>query len=69
MATRPVAIGGSTEGRASGYVFIATDVAFFIAQIGDKPQIVTIPLAAAYSSLDAVCGGHSLAGPIWVVAG
>jgi hypothetical protein len=32
-------------------VFIATLVAFFIAEIGDKTQVATIALAAAYSSL------------------
>jgi putative Ca2+/H+ antiporter (TMEM165/GDT1 family) len=37
-------------------VFIATDVAFFAA-IGDKTQIVTIPLAAAYSNPRCRCGG------------
>jgi putative Ca2+/H+ antiporter (TMEM165/GDT1 family) len=49
-------------------VFIATDVAFFIAAIGDKTQIVTIPLAAAYSRLDAVVAGIVWRAPIWAVA-
>jgi len=37
--------------------FIATVVAFFIAEIGDKTQIATIALAAAYANLLAVVGG------------
>jgi Ca2+/H+ antiporter, TMEM165/GDT1 family len=37
--------------------FIATLVAFFIAEIGDKTQIATIALAAAYSNLFAVVAG------------
>jgi putative Ca2+/H+ antiporter (TMEM165/GDT1 family) len=41
--------------RASG--FLATAVAFFIAEIGDKTQIATVALAAAYSNLLAVVAG------------
>jgi putative Ca2+/H+ antiporter (TMEM165/GDT1 family) len=37
--------------------FVATLVAFFIAEIGDKTQIATIALAAAYSNLLAVVSG------------
>lgn len=37
--------------------FMATLVAFFVAEIGDKTQIATIALAAAYSNLIAVVGG------------
>ena len=37
--------------------FLATLVAFFIAEIGDKTQIATMALAAAYSSLWAVVAG------------
>jgi putative Ca2+/H+ antiporter (TMEM165/GDT1 family) len=37
--------------------FLATLVAFFIAEIGDKTQIATVALAAAYSSLLAVVTG------------
>ena len=41
--------------RASA--FIATTVAFFIAEIGDKTQLATIALAAAYANLlPVVCG-------------
>jgi putative Ca2+/H+ antiporter (TMEM165/GDT1 family) len=37
--------------------FIATLIAFFIAEIGDKTQIATVALAAAYSNLPAVVAG------------
>jgi Ca2+/H+ antiporter, TMEM165/GDT1 family len=38
-------------------VFLATAVAFFIAEIGDKTQVATIALAAAYSTLAIVVAG------------
>lgn len=37
--------------------FLATLVAFFLAEIGDKTQIATIALAAAYTNLLAVVAG------------
>jgi putative Ca2+/H+ antiporter (TMEM165/GDT1 family) len=37
--------------------FLATLVAFFIAEIGDKTQIATVALAAGYESLAAVVAG------------
>jgi putative Ca2+/H+ antiporter (TMEM165/GDT1 family) len=37
--------------------FMATTVAFFIAEIGDKTQIATVALAAGYSNLAAVIAG------------
>jgi putative Ca2+/H+ antiporter (TMEM165/GDT1 family) len=40
--------------------FLATVVAFFIAEIGDKTQIATVALAAAYSNLMAVVAGTTL---------
>jgi Ca2+/H+ antiporter, TMEM165/GDT1 family len=39
--------------------FLATLVAFFIAEIGDKTQIATVALAAGYDSLGAVVAGTS----------
>jgi Ca2+/H+ antiporter, TMEM165/GDT1 family len=45
----------SRTGRAGA--FVATLVAFFIAEIGDKTQIATVALAAAYSNLLAVVAG------------
>jgi putative Ca2+/H+ antiporter (TMEM165/GDT1 family) len=41
--------------RASA--FVATLIAFFIAEIGDKTQIATLALAAAYSNLLTVVAG------------
>jgi Ca2+/H+ antiporter, TMEM165/GDT1 family len=40
--------------------FVATLIAFFIAEIGDKTQIATMALAAAYSSLANVVAGTTL---------
>ena len=37
--------------------FLATLVAFFVAEIGDKTQVATVALAAGYSSLVAVVAG------------
>jgi Ca2+/H+ antiporter, TMEM165/GDT1 family len=42
-------------GRTSA--FVATVIAFFIAEIGDKTQIATVALAAAFPSLIAVVSG------------
>lgn len=44
----------------SGSAFLATLIAFFIAEIGDKTQIATMALAAAYSNLLAVVSGTTL---------
>jgi putative Ca2+/H+ antiporter (TMEM165/GDT1 family) len=40
--------------------FLATLIAFFIAEIGDKTQIATVALAAGYSNLLAVIAGTTL---------
>lgn len=40
--------------------FVATLVAFFVAEIGDKTQIATAALAAGYSNLFAVVSGTTL---------
>jgi putative Ca2+/H+ antiporter (TMEM165/GDT1 family) len=37
--------------------FLATLIAFFVAEIGDKTQIATLALAAGYSNLPAIVGG------------
>ncbi|MFZ5605761.1 MAG: TMEM165/GDT1 family protein [Pseudomonadota bacterium] len=42
-------------------VFIATTIAFFIAEIGDKTQVATILLAAKYSPLWQVVAGTAVA--------
>ncbi|TCO82338.1 putative Ca2+/H+ antiporter (TMEM165/GDT1 family) [Plasticicumulans lactativorans] len=45
----------------SGYgAFLATTVAFFIAEIGDKTQIATVALAARFDALVAVVIGTTL---------
>jgi putative Ca2+/H+ antiporter (TMEM165/GDT1 family) len=41
-------------------VFLATFIAFFVVEIGDKTQIATVALAAKYPSLLAVVGGTTL---------
>jgi Ca2+/H+ antiporter, TMEM165/GDT1 family len=40
--------------------FIATTVAFFIAEMGDKTQLATVALAAAYANLLPVVAGTTL---------
>ena len=44
----------------SAGAFVATTVAFFLVEIGDKTQVATVALAAAYQSLAAVVLGTSL---------
>jgi len=46
---------GARVGRTNA--FLATTIAFFIAEIGDKTQIATVALAAGYSNLWAVVTG------------
>jgi Ca2+/H+ antiporter, TMEM165/GDT1 family len=46
-----------SAGARSASAFVATTVAFFIAEIGDKTQIATVALAAAYSNLAVVVAG------------
>lgn len=41
-------------------VFMATFIAFFIAEMGDKTQVATVALAAQYASLVAVVMGTTL---------
>jgi putative Ca2+/H+ antiporter (TMEM165/GDT1 family) len=53
---RPDTLKGSKE-VSDGNAFLATLVAFFIAEIGDKTQIATVALAAAYPNLIAVVAG------------
>jgi Ca2+/H+ antiporter, TMEM165/GDT1 family len=48
---------GDCAAAPSRGVFLATAVAFFIAEIGDKTQVATIALAAAYSTLVVVVTG------------
>lgn len=50
---------GPVAARAAG-AFVATLTGFFLAEIGDKTQIATVALAAAYPSLLAVVAGTTL---------
>jgi putative Ca2+/H+ antiporter (TMEM165/GDT1 family) len=50
---------GGTSISAAG-AFFATLTSFFIAEIGDKTQIATVALAAAYPNLPAVVLGTTL---------
>ena len=53
---RPDTLSDDTAGSRRG-AFLATLIAFFIAEIGDKTQIATIALAAGYADLGAVVAG------------
>jgi putative Ca2+/H+ antiporter (TMEM165/GDT1 family) len=53
---RPDTLNNGAAGHRRG-AFVATVVAFFIAEIGDKTQIATVALAAGYSNLGAVVAG------------
>ena len=49
------------EARIGGYgVFMATLIAFFIAEMGDKTQIATVALAARFDAVLAVVAGTTL---------
>jgi putative Ca2+/H+ antiporter (TMEM165/GDT1 family) len=54
---KPDKLDDSQAEVTSASAFIATLIAFFIAEIGDKTQIATVALAAAYSNLLAVVSG------------
>ena len=57
-ALKPDTLEERNRSRPAG-AFVATLVSFFIAEIGDKTQIATVALAAAYSNLAAVVAGTS----------
>jgi putative Ca2+/H+ antiporter (TMEM165/GDT1 family) len=50
---------GAASSSAAG-AFFATLTSFFVAEIGDKTQIATVALAAAYPNLAAVVAGTTL---------
>lgn len=54
---KPDTLDEASPGATRRGAFLATLVSFFIAEIGDKTQIATIALAAAYPSLAAVVAG------------
>lgn len=56
-ALKPDTLDEKTSRVSRTSAFVATLVAFFIAEIGDKTQIATVALAAAYSNLIAVVAG------------
>jgi Ca2+/H+ antiporter, TMEM165/GDT1 family len=54
---KPDTLDESSAGAKRKGAFLATLVTFFIAEIGDKTQIATVALAAAYPNLLAVVAG------------
>lgn len=54
---KPDTLDETSTDRSRRGAFLATLVTFFIAEIGDKTQIATVALAAAYPSLLAVVAG------------
>jgi putative Ca2+/H+ antiporter (TMEM165/GDT1 family) len=56
---RPDALDADTKLPAHG-AFVATVLAFFVAEIGDKTQVATVLLAAKYPSLAQVVAGTTV---------
>lgn len=57
----PDRVGEDEVARGSGYgVFVATVIAFFLAEMGDKTQIATVVLAAQYRPLWQVVAGTTI---------
>jgi putative Ca2+/H+ antiporter (TMEM165/GDT1 family) len=54
---RPDTLDQQATTSSNAGAFVATLIAFFLAEIGDKTQIATLALAAAYPNLIAVVGG------------
>lgn len=54
---KPDKIEDANDAVGDSGVLIATFIAFFVAEIGDKTQIATLALAAAYPNLVAVIAG------------
>lgn len=56
-ALKPDTLTADSKRVSRASAFTATLIAFFIAEIGDKTQIATVALAAAYANLPAVVAG------------
>jgi putative Ca2+/H+ antiporter (TMEM165/GDT1 family) len=54
---KPDTLDQQPSAASNAGAFLATLTAFFVAEIGDKTQIATVALAAAYANLTAVIGG------------
>ena len=57
---KPDALEGEAVSAGAAGAFVATLASFFLAEIGDKTQLATVALAAAYPSLAAVVAGSTL---------
>jgi putative Ca2+/H+ antiporter (TMEM165/GDT1 family) len=57
---KPDTLDEGTAAASATSAFVATLTSFFLAEIGDKTQIATVALAAAYPSLLAVIAGTTL---------
>jgi len=57
---KPDKLDDSAAPRSAAGAFVATLTSFFVAEIGDKTQIATLALAAAYPNLIAVVSGTTL---------
>jgi putative Ca2+/H+ antiporter (TMEM165/GDT1 family) len=58
-ALRADKLSNEPEPASRSGVFLATLIAFFLAEIGDKTQIATMALGAAYANLGAVVAGST----------
>lgn len=56
----PDEIDETQAGEHRGSVFVATVIAFFLAEMGDKTQVATVALAAQYPSLVGVVMGTTV---------
>jgi putative Ca2+/H+ antiporter (TMEM165/GDT1 family) len=56
-ALKPDTLTDGLNGVRSSGAFVTTVIAFFVAEIGDKTQVATVALAAAYPNLVAVVAG------------
>lgn len=54
---KPDTLDGNSASIRPASAFVAALIAIFVAEIGDKTQIATVALAAAYSNLAAVVAG------------